>query len=131
MPGSVENAVVSTVLPWSLCKAFAHSREYIVLENQYLNGERQAKKLVLTSRKSWATQRHLTAAILLAFANFYDARKGPEEAFWFYDPWDAVFTYDPTGTQTLGRYTVRFDGTWEQMCGAPMADINITLIESA
>lgn len=133
MPGSVQNAVPVTVLPHSLCKAFGHAREYIVIENEYRNGESQRGKLTETSRKHWRTERRLTPALLAQFRDFYDARKGPQEAFYFYDPWDTnpKFSHDPTGTATIGRYTVRFDGYWEQMVGMGRADAMISLVELA
>lgn len=133
MPGSVQNAVPITVLPQSLSRAFGHAREYIVIENEYRNGESQRGRLVNTSRKRWRTVRRLTPTLLQSFRDFYDARKGPEEPFYFYDPWETVpkFTYDPTGTATQGRYTVRFEGPWEQMVGMGRADVEIALVELA
>jgi hypothetical protein len=131
MPGSVQNAAPSTVLPWSLCKAFAHSREFPMIENTYRNGESQRSRLADTSRRKWQTARRLIPSVLQGFREFYDARKGPHEPFYFYDPWDTdpKFSYDPTGVETTGRYTVRFDGDWEQMAGKGRADVQINLIQ--
>ena len=133
MPGSVQNAAPVTVLPHSLCSAFGHAREYFVDENEYRNGESQRSRLTETSRKRWRLAKRLNPALLQQLRDFYDARKGPEEPFYFYDPWDTVpkFSYDPTGTATQGRYTVRFEGTWEQMAGMGRADVEITLVELA
>jgi hypothetical protein len=131
MPGSVENAAPTTVLPWALCRAFSHSREYAVLDNEYKNGESQRCKLVETSRKSWELSRRLTPTLLATLRAFFDARKGPQEPFFFYDPWDSGFTYDPTGVQTLGRYTVRFEGSWSQAAGIGRTDVDLALVELA
>jgi hypothetical protein len=133
MPGSVQNAAASTVLPWSLCKAFGRSQEYAVLENEYRNGESQRSLLVQTSRKIWRTARRLTPSVLGQFRTFYDARKGPTEPFWFYDPWetDPMFSYDPTGQSLFGRHVVRFDCGWEQMVGMGRADVEIAIVELA
>jgi hypothetical protein len=133
MPGSVENAVPTTVFPHSLCRAFTHAREYVVLENEYANGESQRSTLAATSRKRWRLGKRLTPALLQQLRDFYDARHGPQEPFYFYDPWDTSpkFSYDPTGQSTTGRYTVRFEGTWEQMAGIGRADCGITLAEVA
>lgn len=133
MPASVQNAAPETVLPWSLCKAFGHSREYAVIENQYRNGESQRSRLVETSRKNWQISRRLSSAALAAFRDFYDARKSSQEPFYFYDPWDTdpKFSYDPTGVETVGRYTVRFMGTWEQMVSIRRAEIEISLVQLA
>ena len=133
MPGSVQNAVPTAVLPQSLSRAFGHAREYIVIENEYRNGESQRSRLVETSRKRWRTARRLTPTLLDAFRDFYDARNGPQEPFYFYDPWDTTpkFSHDPTGTATQGRYTVRFEGPWEQMVGMGRGDVGISLVELA
>jgi hypothetical protein len=131
MPGSVANAAPATVMPLSLCKAFSHSREYVVLENEYKNGESQRSHATATSRKSWRTSRRLAPTLLATFRDHFDARGGSHEPFYFYDPYDSIFTYDPTGVQVLGRYTVRYAGTWEQMAGMGRADVEIDLIEIA
>jgi hypothetical protein len=131
MPGSVANAAPATVMPLSLCKAFSHSREYGVLDNEYKNGESHRGKVTATSRKSWRTSRRLTPTLLATFRDHYEARKGPHQPFYFYDPYDSVFTYDATGVQALGRYTVRYVGTWDQMVGMGRADVEIDLIEIA
>ncbi len=133
MPGSVQNASPATVLPWSLCKAFTRSQDFPVLENEYANGESQRSRLADTSRKSWKTARRLAPSVLQTFRDFCVARNGPHEAFYFYDPWDTnpKFSYDPTGVETVGRYTVRFEGTWEQMAGMGRADVDISLLQLA
>jgi hypothetical protein len=119
------------VLPLSLSKAFSNSREYAVIENEYKNGESQRSLLTSTSRKSWRMSKRLTPSALATLRTFYDARKGPQQPFYFYDPADSGFTYDPTGVQTLGRYTVRCEGNWEQTVGPGRADVNIALVELA
>jgi hypothetical protein len=133
MPGSVPLASPTTVLPWSLCTAFGHSREYTVVDNEYRNGESQRSRLTETSRRHWTTARRLTPTLLEDFRDFFDARKGGHEPFYFYDPWDTdpKFSYDPTGVETIGRYTVRFDCPWSQTVGTGRADVQIDLIELA
>lgn len=133
MPGSVSVAAPTTVLPWSLCKVFGHSREYATLDNEYKNGESQRSLLVATSRKAWRTTRRLTPTVLAAFREFYNARRGAQEPFYFYDPWDASpqFSYDATGVDEVGRYTVRFEGPWEQTVGMGRGDAQISLVELA
>ena len=133
MPGSVENAVPSAVLPWSLSRAFVRSQEYPLVENEYSGGESQRSVLVSASRKRWRLAKRLTAAQLAALRDFYDARKGPAEPFYFYDPYetDPKFSHDPTGQATQGRYTVRFEGAWEQSVGLGSSDVQIELMELA
>ena len=133
MPGSVPHAAPATVLPQSLSRAFVHSREYPVQVNEYRNGESQRGRLADTSRKHWRLGKRLTPAELQTLRDFYDARKGPQEPFYFYDPWETLpkFTSDPTGTATQGRYAVRFEGAWQQSAGLARIDVEIELVELA
>jgi len=133
MPGSVENAAPSTVLPWSLSRAFVRSQEYPVLDNEYAGGESQRSVQASNSRKRWRLVKRLAPAELTALRDFYEARKGPQEPFYFYDLWDTSpkFSYDPTGHQTQGRYTVRFEGGWEQSADIGLIEVSVELVELA
>lgn len=104
---------------------------YEVLANEYRNGESQRGAQTETSRKVWRTTRRLAPTALVEMRDFYVARNGPVEPFWFYDPIESNFTHDPTGVQTEGRYCVRFDGAWEQVSGLTRTDVTFTLIELA
>lgn len=133
MPGSVQNAAPATVLPLSLSRAFAHSREYPLIENEYRNGESQRSVQASNSRKRWQLAKRLPPAALQTLRDFYDARSGPTEPFYFYDPYETnpKFSHDPTGLATTGRYTVRFDGEWNQSVGLGRAEVEIILLEVA
>jgi phage-related protein len=133
MPSSVQNAAPSTVLPNSLCRAFARSHEYPVVESEYRNGESQRAVLASNSRKRWRLVKRLTPALLEQLRAFYEARKGPTEPFYFYDPYETnpKFSYDPIGVATAGRYTVRFDSEWNQTAGLGRSDVSIELVELA
>jgi phage-related protein len=133
MPGSVQNAAPSTVMPWSLSRAFVRSQEYPVLDNEYRNGESQRSVLATNSRKRWRLAKRLTPAQLEALRDFHEARNGPTEPFYFYDPYETNprFSYDPTGQATQGRYTVRFEGEWNQAIRLGRADVEIELVELA
>ena len=111
MPGSVQNAAPATVLPQSLSVAFTHERAYPLVGNEYKNGESQRSVQAVSSRKRWRKTKRLAPGTLQMLRNFYDARKGTVEAFYFYDPYETIpkFSYDPTGAVTVGRYTVRFN----------------------
>ena len=133
MPGSVQNAAPLTVLPPSLSRAFVHEREYPALDNEYRNGESQRSVQAANSRKRWRLAKRLTAAQLAALREFYDARKGPTEPFYFYDPYETSpqVSHDPTGQTVGGRYTVRFAGPWEQSTSFARTDLALELIELA
>ena len=120
MPGPIQNAAPTTVLPNSLSRAFVHEREYPVIDNEYRNGESQGSVQASNSQ-------------LAALRDFYDARQGPTEPFYFYDPYETSpkFSHDPTGQATAGRYTVRFNGEWNQSTGLGRSDVSIELVELA
>jgi hypothetical protein len=133
MPGSVQNAAPLTVLPASLSRAFVHEREYPLLDNEYRDGESQRSVQATNSRKRWRLAKRLTPAQLSALRNFYDARRGPTEPFYFYDPWETSpkFSHDPTGQAVAGRYTVRFAGAWEQSTSLARTDLTLEMVEVA
>jgi hypothetical protein len=121
------------VLPQSLSRVFVHSREYAIQANEYRNGEAQRGRLADTSRKHWRLGKRLTPTELQTLRDFYEARKGPTEPFYFYDPYEAnsKFSHDPTGQAVAGRYTVRFHGEWNQSVGLGRSDVSIELVELA
>jgi len=133
MPGSVLNAAPATVLPQSLCKTFVHERAYPLIENEYKNGESQRSVLATNSRRRWRLTKRLTPAALHTLRDYFDARNGATEPFYFYDPYDTnpKFSYDPTGVVTVGRYTVRFENDWNQSIGLGRDEVSITLVEVA
>jgi hypothetical protein len=133
MPGNIQNAAPSTVLPPSLSRSFVHERAYPLIENEYKNGESQRSVLAANSRKRWRLSKRLTPAALQTLRNFYDARGGTAEPFCFYDPYETnpKFSYDPAGRATTGRYTVRFNSDWQQSSGPGRSDVQIELLELA
>ena len=133
MPGNVQNAAPTTVLPQSLCRTFAHERAYPLIENEYKNGESQRSVLAVNSRRQWRLAKRLSPSALMELRNFFDARNGATEPFYFYDPYDTnpAFSYDPTGVATAGRYIVRFNGDWQQSSGLGRSDVQIELLELA
>ena len=133
MPGSVQNTMPATVLPQSLCRAFVHTREYPVIDNEYRNGESQRSVESSTSRKRWRLAKRLTPAQLQVLRAFYEARNGPAEPFYFYDPYETnpKFSYDPTGQAVQGRHTLRFNSEWNQSVSPGRAEVAIELVEVA
>jgi len=133
MPGSVQNAAPLTVMPASLSRAFVHEREYPVLDNEYRQGESQRSVQASNSRKRWRLVKQLAPAALTTLRDFYNARRGPIEPFYFYDPYETSpkFTHDPTGQATAGRYTVRFANPWSESVTLGRTDLAIELVELA
>ncbi len=133
MPGSVQNCAPATVLPQSLSRAFVHTREYPVIDNEYRNGESQRSVEASTSRKRWRLAKRLTPEQLQALRDFYADRNGPAEPFYFYDPYETnpKFSYDPSGQAVQGRYIVRFNCEWSQSMSPARAEVEIELLEVA
>jgi hypothetical protein len=133
MPANIQNAVPTTVIPQGLCRAFVHTREYPVIDNEYRNGESHRSAQAATSRKKWTLTRRLTPPQLAALRTFYDARSGTLEPFYFYDPYETnpKFSYDPTGVAVTGRYVVRFNTDWSQSVTPGRSDVQIELVELA
>jgi hypothetical protein len=51
--------------------------------------------------------------------------------FYFYNLRETVppFSFDPTGADTIGRYTVVFDGQWSDTYGIARTDVALALRE--
>jgi hypothetical protein len=120
-------------MPASLSRAFVHEREYPVLDSEYRQGESQRSVQASNSRKRWRVTKRLAPVALAALRDFFNARRGPTEPFYFYDPYETnpKFTHDPTGQATAGRYTVRFANAWSESVTLGRADLAIELIELA
>lgn len=131
MPGNVANALAVTVMPWNLCRAFSCVDEWPRQVNEYVDGRRQVRKLADNSRRVWRLSQRLTDVQLATLRNFWNARKGPLEAFYFYDVWETspLFTYDATGAATTGRYKVRFEGTFASDWTLARFEASLTLVE--
>jgi hypothetical protein len=130
MPGNIQNAVPSGVMPYALCTAFSESREVLQLQTHFHDGTTHRSQLAQTSRKSFKLAQRLTAARLVAFKAFWDGQQGGVIPFLFYNL--AEGTYDPSGNSTQGRYTVVFRGNWSQTTGLLRTDVpQIELVEVA
>jgi len=58
-----------------------------------------------SSRKTWQLTKRLTPSQLGTLRTFYFALNGPQQPFYFYDPFetDPHFSYDGTGVVATGR----------------------------
>ena len=130
MPGSVQNAVPSGVMPYALCTGFSESREFVQLQAGYHDGTTERSQIAQTSRKTFKLAQRLTTARVTSLKAFWDGQQGGVVPFLFYNL--AEGAYDPTGNSTQGRYTVVFRGNWSQTTGLLRTDVpQIELIEVA
>jgi len=130
MPGNIQSAVPSGIMPWALCTAFSESREYAQLQAQYHDGTVHRSQLASTSRRTFMLSRRLTAAKATALKTFWDGQQGGVVPFLFYNLVEGA--YDPTGNSVVGRYAVVFRSNWAQTTGLARTDVqNLELIEVA
>lgn len=127
MPASVQNAVATAVMPFFLARAFTASREIWAIENVYRDGELQLELMADTSKKSFTATLALTAAQLTAMREFYLALRGA--AFWFYYGPECEYTYDPSGSQSDGRYLCVFLSSWQQVVNMGRSEAQILIQE--
>jgi hypothetical protein len=127
MPGLVAAANPTTVLPAGLARALTETRTFrTLISGPYNDGRDQRRSEALTSRKAWTLTRRLAYSDWLALRNFYLARRGPAEEFYFYP---RVADHDPTGQSATGRYTVRFASALSGTYGVPRFEAAFELIE--
>lgn len=129
MPGSVVLATPTTVFPNLLSSAYQRIKTFETITNTYPDATNQRSGLVASDRNTWVLTKRLNAAQMASLRSFYNACKGPQTAFYFYDPADANYQYDPTGTQTLGRYIARFQGGLQVAGAYPRVNAQLTIIQ--
>jgi hypothetical protein len=123
MPGNVQNAVSSGVLPWSLFTAFSESRERPVLISEYRDGSSQRTSLTSTSRLRYSISKRLIAAQMTTLRNFYLANVGK-----------AFKVYRKKANQDAGNTAyklMRFEGAWNEEITMGRSNITIQLVEVA
>lgn len=134
MPGNVSSATTTLVLPLSLSRAFAHSRNYTLRTNEYPLAFSQRRVITTTSRKSWQLAKLLTPTEYDTLLAFYLSVSGPLLPFYFYDGTETapVWSWDATGVATTGRYLVRFANTqWSADFTIPRHAVELEIIEVA
>ena len=83
MPGNIQVAVPSGVMPYALCTAFSESREYAQLQAQYHDGTIQRSQLASTSRRTFKVSQRLNAMKAAALKTFWDGQQGGVVPFVF------------------------------------------------
>lgn len=128
MPGSLQLAAPTTVLPNSLSTSFTLTSTYPVLFNFYNDGTIQRSMIsdgvnAPRVKRVWRISRRLTVIALSTLYTFWQARAGGHQPFYYYDPFDYAFglkvgsNYDASGVSTQGRRTVHFSGDWSHTIG--------------
>ena len=115
MPGSVQNAAPTTVLPQSLCRAFSHSAGLPAdRERVQGRGPRSGRCWPPTSRKKWTIRKRLTPTQLAGAPELLRREERHARAVLLLRSvqMSPKFSYDPTGVAVTGRYIVRFNTDW-------------------
>ena len=135
MPGSVANAAPATVFPAMRWLSLQAVSEWATETNDYPDGSSQRRTLPGGSpakpRLRFIGRARLGATAMAALRSFYVARLGKQQPFWFYWGAETVpkWSHDPTGTETDGRYCVRFATDWTQQWGLSRGEVELELVE--
>ena len=142
MPGNLASSSPSGVLPQSLSTAFAETRLYPLLSNQYHDGT--SERVIIqdgvnapSSLRTWRQSKRLTSAALITLRNFFESKAGGLP-FYFYNPYEPQVghaigsNYDATGVSTQGRHPVYFlTQEWQETTDIGRTVTNIEMREIA
>lgn len=137
MPGNVGSAAPATVFPNLRWLSLSAVSEWATAVSEYSDGSSQRRSLPAGSpakaRMRFTGRARLGATAMAALRAFYTARLGKQQPFFYYYPWETSpqFSHDPTGTETTGRFTVRFANDWTQQWGLARGEVEIELLELA
>ncbi|HZF24032.1 MAG TPA: hypothetical protein VE030_11280 [Burkholderiales bacterium] len=131
MPQNLNSANPQGVMPKQLCRSFQEELRLEALLNQYADGSSDRNALAQNVRHFFRLVPGVNGADWAALWQFYIQHQGP--AFYFYNLRETVppFSYDPSGQNTIGRYTVVFDGQWSDTYNVARTDVALQLREVA
>lgn len=131
MPDNVFAASPSAVMPKHLCRSFQEELRAEALLNNYCDGSSDRVALVINPRRYFRMVHGLNGSDWANLKQFFYAQQG--RAFYYYNLRETVppFSYDATGSNPIGRYTVVFDGQWSDTYNVARTDIALQLREVA
>ena len=132
MPGNVGAAAPATVFPQMTYTALSKTSEWATNVSTFPDGSSQRYSIPATApRARFRLRAKLGATAMAALRAFHAARKGRKEPFFLYWPWERTvpFTYDDTGTETDGRYTVRFDSDFSETWSLQRGEVELEMVE--
>ena len=123
MPGNLTPATPTDVMPVHLSQAFHEELHLEADLNLYPDGSSDRNALALNDRHYFTMQQTLLPDDWKALRGFFYTHQG--RSFYFYNLRETVppWTWDPTGQDPIGRYTVVFDGPWSETYGYERAGI--------
>lgn len=131
MPGNLNPANPTVVMPYGLCSAFTEELRLEGFVNSYPDGSSDRFALALNVRHFFRMTRKVTAAQYSALWAFYTQHL--IAPFYFYSLRETVppWTWDASGAQTVGRYIVCFDGSWSDTTMIGRSEASLGLREVA
>ena len=129
MPNNLNPANPAGVMPKNLCKAFQEELRLEALINNYPDGRSDRNALALNVRHYFRLTQGLTGADWQSLRDFFNSHQG--QAFYFYNLRETVppWSWDASGQDPIGRYTVVFDGQWSDTYNVARTDVALQLRE--
>jgi hypothetical protein len=129
MPANILPANPVDVMPKVLCRAFMEKLTFEALANTYPDGSSDRVSLVLNTRHYFQMSPEMVATDFGTLRTFFFAHMA--QPFYFYNLRETVppYSYDPTGADPIGRYTVVFDGAWSDQMGPARGTAKLSLRE--
>lgn len=129
MPNNLQPANPTAVMPAHLCRAFQEELRLEALINNYPDGSSDRNALALNVRHYFKLTQGLNGTDWQNLRNFFNTWQG--RAFYFYNLRETVppWTWDPSGQDPIGRYTVVFDGQWSDTYNLVRTDVQLALRE--
>jgi hypothetical protein len=117
MPGNLTPANPTDVMPAKLSRAFHLELRMETDLNMYPDGSSDRNPLAQNDRHYFTLQQTLLPDEWQAMRTFFYQHQGVP--FYFYNLRETVppWSWDSTGQDPIGRYTVVFDGQWSETYG--------------
>lgn len=129
MPNNLQPAAPTAVMPKQLCRAFQEELRLEALINNYPDGSSDRLGLALNVRHYFRLTMPLHPAEWQSLRAFFNTWQGQPFYFYFLRETVPPWTYDPSGQNPLGRYTVVFDGQWSDTYNLVRTDVALQLRE--
>lgn len=131
MPGNLKPASPTAVMPMSLSKAFEEMHFLSAFVNEHADGRSTRRALAFNDRHTFRISRPLTDSQLATLRQFYLTTARFGTPFYFYNTRETqpLGSWDGTGINTVGRYTVVWEGGWSETLGLGRNEASFVLRE--
>jgi hypothetical protein len=131
MPGNLHPALPSLVMPMSLAVLFEESLVLDAAVNEFADGRSIRRAMAFNCRHIFRLGRRLRDYELEDLRGFYYSFARHGNPFWFYNTRETLplFSWDATGSDPVGRYTVVWAGPWSESIGMRLHDTSFELRE--